>query len=114
MFFLDLKLDPLLVRDDQCPVAVELQLVDPLVALGEPLHDLRGHRRTADEQQRVYQTDAYGRIQHSKPSYSVGEDGRIVEVDPYGNKQHDKPQYVIRKDRVYETAYGRIQYHKPS
>ena len=35
---------------------------------------------TAEEQQRVYQTDAYGRIQHNKPSYSVGEDGRIVEV----------------------------------
>jgi len=34
----------------------------------------------AEEQQRVYQTDAYGRIQHNKPSYSVGEDGRIVEV----------------------------------
>jgi hypothetical protein len=42
------------------------------------------------------------------------EDGRIVEVDGYGNKRHDKPQYVIRKDRVYETSYGRIQHHKPS
>ena len=59
---------------------------------------------TAGEQQRVYQTDAYGRIQHYKPSYSVGEDGRIVEVDGYGNRRHDKPQYVIRKDRVYETS----------
>jgi hypothetical protein len=38
----------------------------------------------------VYQTDAYGRIQHNKPSYSVGKDARIVEVDPYGNKQHHK------------------------
>ncbi len=37
----------------------------------------------AEEQQRVYQTDAYGRIQSSKPSYSVGKDGRVVEVDPY-------------------------------
>ena len=51
----------------------------------------------AEEQQRVYQTDAYGRVQHNKPSYSVGEDGRIVEVDPYGNRQHHKQQYVIRK-----------------
>ena len=58
----------------------------------------------------MYQTDAYGRIQHNKPSYSIGEDGRIMEVDGYGNKQHDKPQYVIRKDRVYETdAYGRVK-----
>jgi hypothetical protein len=26
----------------------------------------------AEEQQRVYQTDAYGRIRYNKPSYSVG------------------------------------------
>ena len=39
------KLDSLLVLDDQRPVAIELQLVDPVVALGEPLHDLRGHGR---------------------------------------------------------------------
>ena len=44
----------------------------------------------AEEQQRVFQTDAYGRIRYNQPSYSVGEDGRIVEVDPYGNKQHHK------------------------
>ena len=39
-----------LVLDDQRPVAVELQLVDPVVALGELLHDLRGHGR--DERRR--------------------------------------------------------------
>jgi hypothetical protein len=39
----------------------------------------------AEEQHRVYQTDAYGRIQHNKPSYSVGEDGRIVEVQLSGS-----------------------------
>ena len=39
------NLDSLLVLDDQRPVAVELQLVDPVVALGQPLDDLRGHGR---------------------------------------------------------------------
>jgi hypothetical protein len=57
----------------------------------------------AEEQQRVYQTDAYGRIQYNKPSYSVAKYGRIVEVDPYGNKHYHKQQYVIRNDRVYES-----------
>src|SRR5687767_11688249 len=38
------ELDSLLVLDDQRPVAVELQLVDPVVALGQPLHDLRSDR----------------------------------------------------------------------
>ena len=63
----------------------------------------------------MYQTDAYGRIQHNKPSYSVEENGRIVEVDPYGNKQHYEQQYIIRKVRVYETnSCDRTHYHKPS
>ena len=35
------KLDSLLVLDDQRPVAVELQLVGPVWALRQPLHDLR-------------------------------------------------------------------------
>src|SRR5688572_9684964 len=39
------ELDALLVLDDQRPVAVELQLVGPVVALGPALDDLRGHRR---------------------------------------------------------------------
>src|SRR5688572_12593160 len=39
------KLDSLPVLDDQGPVAVELQLVDPVVALRQLLHDLRGHGR---------------------------------------------------------------------
>jgi hypothetical protein len=30
---------------------------------------------TAEDLQRVYQTDAYGRIRHDKPSYSVGKTG---------------------------------------
>ena len=45
------KLDLLQVLDDQRPVAVELQLVDPVVALGEALDDLRGHGR--DERGRL-------------------------------------------------------------
>jgi hypothetical protein len=63
----------------------------------------------SEEELRVHQTDAYGRVRHDKPSYSVGSDGRIVEVDQYGNKQYHKRQFIIRKDRVYETnSYGRI------
>ena len=62
---------------------------------------------------RVYQTGAYGRIQHNKPSYSVGEGGRIVEVHPYGNRRHDKPQYKVEGETVYETdAYGRVKQQK--
>src|SRR5688572_4041804 len=39
------KLNSLLVLDDQRPVAVELQLVHPVIALSEPGHDLGGHGR---------------------------------------------------------------------
>ncbi len=49
----------------------------------------------AEEQQRVHQTGAYGRVQHNKPSYAVGKDGRIVQTDGYGNKRYDKPQYKV-------------------
>jgi hypothetical protein len=67
----------------------------------------------AEEQQRVYQTDAYGRIQHNRPSYSVGKDGRVVPTDAYGNKRYDMPQYKVEGDKVYETdAYGRVQQQK--
>jgi hypothetical protein len=38
-------LDMIVVLDDQGSVAVELQLVGPVVALREPLHDLGDHRR---------------------------------------------------------------------
>jgi len=38
-------LNAIVVLDDEGAVAVELQLVEPVVALGEALDDLRGHRR---------------------------------------------------------------------
>src|SRR5688572_24501224 len=38
-------LDAVVVLQDEGSVPVELQLVEPLVALREPLDDLRGHRR---------------------------------------------------------------------
>jgi hypothetical protein len=60
-----------------------------------------GLSATAEDQQRVYQTDTHGRTQHNKPSYSVGEDGRIVEVDPSGNKQYHRQQYLLKDGRVY-------------
>ena len=50
------KLDPLPVLDDQRPVAVELQLVGPVVAPGERLHDLGGHWR--DERRGGFRVDA--------------------------------------------------------
>jgi hypothetical protein len=40
------------------------------------------------EELRIYQTDKYGRIQHSKPSYTVRADGRVIQTDPYANKQY--------------------------
>ena len=39
------KLDSLLVLDDQRPIAIELQLVYPVVAFRETLHDLRSYGR---------------------------------------------------------------------
>jgi hypothetical protein len=60
---------------------------------------------TAEELQRVYQPDAYGRIRHDKPSYSVGEDGRIVEVGPYGNKQLSE----VEKQR--RSVIGQLAQH---
>ena len=51
------------------------------------------------EEQRVYQTDQYGNVQHHKPGFAIQSDGRIFETDSGGNKQYS----------------GRsIQYHKPS
>ena len=66
------------------------------------------------QEQRIYQTDSLGNIQHHKPSYTVRKDGRIIQTDPYGNKQYHKQQYQIKGDKIYQTdSVGNIQYHKP-
>ena len=63
------------------------------------------------EELRVYQTDAYGRVQHNKPSYAVRKDGRVVQTDGYGNRRYDKAQYKVEcgcvrnASRVDHAAY---------
>ena len=48
------------------------------------------------QETKVYQTDQFGRVQHSKPSLVVQPDGRIVEVDPYGHPRYDKPGFQVQ------------------
>jgi hypothetical protein len=64
---------------------------------------------------RIYQTDAYGRIQYHKPSRVATEKGRVVAVSPYGHALPHEQQYVIRGDRVYHAdAAGQVQRNKAS
>ena len=64
---------------------------------------------------RIYQTDAYGRVQHNQPSWVVKEGGRLVEVSPYGSEQSHKQQYVIKGNQVHQADFaGRVQHNKPS
>lgn len=66
-------------------------------------------------EQKIYETDSYGRIQYHKPSFTIFSDGRIIETDTVGNKQHHKQQYLIKGNRVYPTdSIGNIQHYKPS
>lgn len=63
---------------------------------------------------RIYQTDAYGRIRLSQPSWLVQSDGRIVAVDAYGHPQYHRPGYLVKDGRIYATdAYGRVRYNTP-
>jgi hypothetical protein len=67
------------------------------------------------EELRIYQTDKYGRIRYSEPSYTVRADGRVIQTDPYGNKQYSKQQYQIKGDRIVPvSALGYRQYSKPA
>jgi hypothetical protein len=67
------------------------------------------------EDVRIYQTDKYGHIQYSKPSYTVRADGRVIQTDPYGNKLYSKQQYQIRGDKIVPvSALGYRQYSKPA
>ena len=64
---------------------------------------------------KIYQTDAYGNVQHHKPSLVVKSDGRIQPVDAYGNVQSHKPGFQVQGNRVYQTdPYGNVQSHKSS
>lgn len=64
---------------------------------------------------RIYQTDKYGRIQYSKPSYTIRADGRIIQTDAYGNKQYSKQQYQITGNKIVPvSAIGYRQYNKPA
>lgn len=65
-------------------------------------------------EQRIYQTDSLGNVQHHKPSYTVEPNGRIVETDSVGNKLYHKQQYQMKDGKVYQSdSVGNIQYHKP-
>ncbi len=65
-------------------------------------------------EQRIYQKDSAGNVQHHKPSYTVEPSGRIVETDSVGNKQYHKQQYQMKDGKVYQSdSVGNIQYHKP-
>ncbi len=66
-------------------------------------------------EQRAYQTDKFGNIQHHLPSYTIENNGRIVETDKFGNKQYHKQQRQIQGNKIYQTdKFGNIQYNKPS
>lgn len=67
------------------------------------------------EDVRIYQTDKYGHIQYSKPSYVISSAGRVVQADAYGNKQYTKQQYQILNNKIIPVdAYGNRQYTKPA
>ena len=62
-----------------------------------------------------YQTDKYGHIQYSKPSYTIKANGRIIQTDAHGNKLYDKQQYQITGDKIVPVnALGYRQYNKPT
>ena len=52
------------------------------------------------EEQRVYQADQYGNVQHHKPGFAIQSDGRIFETDSGGNKLHHNQQYKIKNSTV--------------
>ena len=65
------------------------------------------------EDVRVYQIDAYGNIQHNKPSYTLKADGRVILTDAYGNKQYNQQQFVITNNKIVPVdTYGNRQYSK--
>jgi hypothetical protein len=64
---------------------------------------------------RVYQSDAYGNLQYSKPSYLITDRGKIVQIDKFGNKLYGEQQFQITGDKVVAVdAYGNRQYRKPT
>lgn len=64
---------------------------------------------------RIYQTDKYGHVQYSKPSFTIRADGRIIQTDAYGNKLYSRQQYQIRGDKIVPVdALGYRQYSKPA
>ncbi len=64
---------------------------------------------------RIYQTDKYGRIQYSQPSYTIRADGRVIQTDANGTKLYHKQQYQISGDKILPvSALGYRQYSKPA
>src|SRR4026207_970423 len=102
------KLDSVPVLDDQGPVAVELQLVDPVVALGEALDHLGGHgrdergayplrsRRRCFHRERMYAASSLFRHLHVSMHVTVLCTGWIPRIERTNQSQTKSPAPVGR------------------
>jgi len=71
-----------------------------------------GHHQVSGK--KIYETDAFGRIQYHRPHLTIQGD-RLIETNAYGRKLYHKPGFTLKEGKLYQTdSRGRIQYHKPS